>query len=181
MTIPNLLSLVRMGLVPLFIIAILDGQPGKALLVFAVAGLTDALDGAIARFWHQQSVLGAYLDPIADKLLLTSAYVILAIPGLQRAGYTIPVWVTVLVITRDVVIVVVALILYLALGQSKFTPSPLSKVNTAVQIVTVILVLVSGVLPAFEPPATMAAFLVAGLTLLSGVDYILRANRMAAK
>ena len=81
----------------------------KALLIFLVAGVTDALDGFIARFWGQQSLLGAYLDPIADKLLLTSAYVVLSIPSLNH-GAPIPLWVTILVIARDVLIVAVALL-----------------------------------------------------------------------
>ena len=107
-TIPNLLSLLRMGLIPVFIIAVLNGRATQALLIFVVAGLTDALDGLIARFWSQQSALGAYLDPMADKLLLVSAYATLAVPGVH-AGVPIPLWVTVLVITRDVLIVVVSL------------------------------------------------------------------------
>ena len=73
LTLPNLLSILRMGLIPVFVIAVLDGRPGRALLVFAVAGVTDALDGFIARFWKQQSALGAYLDPAADKLLLVAS------------------------------------------------------------------------------------------------------------
>ncbi|HEV7518959.1 MAG TPA: CDP-alcohol phosphatidyltransferase family protein, partial [Thermoanaerobaculia bacterium] len=92
-TIPNLLSILRMGLVPFFIISVLGGEPRRALLIFVAAGITDALDGAIARLYGQQSLLGAYLDPIADKLLLTSAYIILSIPGLHH-GTPIPVWVT---------------------------------------------------------------------------------------
>ena len=100
-TIPNLLSLLRMGLVPLFIITVVNSDWRKALLIFLVAGITDALDGFIARFWNQKSLLGSYLDPIADKLLLTSAYVVLSIPGLNR-GAEIPLWITILVIARDV-------------------------------------------------------------------------------
>jgi cardiolipin synthase len=179
MTVPNLLSILRMGLIPLFVVAVLDGRPGRALLVFAVAGVTDALDGFIARFWHQQTALGAYLDPAADKLLLVTAYVVLAIPGL-RTGLVIPAWVSALVITRDVVIVVMALILYLASGVSKFPPTPISKVNTAAQVATVVLVLLSGVSSGFEVTATVAVFVVAALTLASGIDYIRRANRMSA-
>ncbi len=106
LTVPNLLSILRMGLIPWFVISVLDGNATQALWIFAIAGVTDALDGFIARFWHQQSALGAYLDPLADKLLLVTAYVMLAIPNL-RIGLVIPAWVTALVITRDVVIVVV--------------------------------------------------------------------------
>lgn len=180
LTVPNLLSILRMGLIPLFVIAVLDGESSRALFWVAVAGVTDALDGFIARFWKQQSVLGAYLDPLADKLLLVTAYVVLAIPGL-RDGLVIPVWVTALVITRDVVIVAVALLLHLAAGVSRFPPSPLSKVNTAVQVSAVILVLLSGRGSQFEAVAIVFVYLVAALTLSSGIEYIVRANRMAAK
>lgn len=178
MTIPNLLSLGRMMLVPLFVISILDGRIDRALWVFAIAGVSDALDGFIARVWKQQSTLGLYLDPAADKLLLVSSYVVLAIPNLH-AGYTIPAWVSALVVTRDIVIVAVALILFLAAGVKKFPPSPISKVNTMVQVVAVIVVLVSGVLPEVELVAAGLIHLAAALTLASGVDYVYRTSRMA--
>ena len=180
LTVPNLLSILRMGLIPVFVLAVLDGRPKRALLCFAVAGITDALDGFIARFWKQQSALGAYLDPLADKLLLVTSYVVLALPHL-RPGLVIPAWVTALVITRDVVIVVVAVLLHLAAGVSRFPPSPLSKVNTAVQVATVLVVLASSVDTQYEPAALFLVYLVAALTLGSGVEYIVRANRMAVK
>jgi cardiolipin synthase len=173
---PNLLSLFRMALVPVFVVTILDGNVERALWVFAVAGITDGLDGAIARIWKQQTVLGAYLDPAADKLLLVSAYVMLAIPNLH-AGTVIPVWVSALVIARDIVIVVVALLLYLASGVTRFPPSPLSKVNTGSQVAVVLLVLLSGLDQRLGPIALFGTYAVAVLTVASGVDYILRANR----
>lgn len=182
-TIPNLLTLLRMGLVPLFIIALVNGDAKKALLLFLVAGVTDALDGFIARFWRQQSLLGAYLDPIADKLLLISAYVVLSIPSVTH-GTPIPLWVTILVIARDVLIVVIALVLYLAAGVRKFPPSVLSKINTVLQVVTVILVLLSGTLPEqrwLELVSLTSVYLVAGLTVATGLDYIVKASRMDAK
>jgi cardiolipin synthase len=179
MNIPNLLSLLRMALVPMFVVSILEGRPGRALAVFVVAGVTDALDGFVARFWGQQTSLGAYLDPAADKLLLVSAYVVLAIPNLH-SGVTVPAWISGLVITRDIVIVVVALILHLASGMEKFPPSPVSKVNTAVQLAAVVLVLLSGLSSGFEIPATFAVYLVAALTLASGIDYVYRSNKMVA-
>jgi cardiolipin synthase len=178
-TIPNFLSLLRMGLAPLFIIAVINGDSRKALLIFIVAGVTDALDGLIARLAHQQSLLGAYLDPIADKLLLTSAYVALSIPQLNH-GAPIPLWVTVLVLARDLLIVAMALILYLAAGVRRFPPSVLSKVNTAVQVAAVVTVLVSALWPPLEPVATALVYGVALLTLASGLDYILRAGRLSA-
>ena len=177
---PNLLSLGRMALIPLFVIAVLEGKLSQALWIFAIAGISDALDGFIARFWKQQTVLGAYLDPAADKLLLVSSYVVLSIPGLHT-GYVIPAWITALVITRDVVIVVVALLLYLASNVSRFPPSWLSKVNTGVQVGTVAVVLLSGIQPRLESTALAASYAVALLTVASGVDYIVRANRMAGE
>lgn len=175
-TIPNLLSLVRMGLVPLFIIAVVDGESFEALIVFLAAGLTDALDGFIARVFRQQSVLGMYLDPIADKLLLMSAFVVLTIPGLHP-GISIPLWVTIFVIARDLIIVTVALILYLAVGITRFPPTLLSKVNTTVQIACIILVLGSGIFSGLYQAALWSTFLVGFLTVASGIDYIVLAAR----
>jgi cardiolipin synthase len=178
LTIPNLLSLLRMGLVPVFIIAVLDGEMRRALLVFVIAGVTDALDGFIARFWNQQSALGAYLDPIADKLLLISAYVALAVPSLNP-GLRIPVWIAVLVIARDVLIVIIALVLYLAVGIEKFPPTAISKVTTVFQVTAIVLVLVSGFVPGFEVVVITVLYAMTGLTIASGFDYIYRVSRMA--
>ena len=179
-TIPNLISVLRMGLVPLFIIAVLEGQPLRALILFLVAGLTDALDGFIARFANQQSLLGAYLDPIADKILLTSAYIALTIPSLNH-GVQIPIWITVLVIARDLLMVVVALILYLAVGVRKFPPSILSKINTATQVIAVLAVMLSALMPDLESIATTLLYLVAVLTVSSGLDYVIRYSRSSGQ
>jgi cardiolipin synthase len=176
-TIPNLLSLFRMGLVPLFIIALVGDHPVRALVIFVLAGVTDGLDGFIARFYRQQSHLGSYLDPIADKLLLTSAYVMLAIPS-QSGGLAIPVWVSILVIARDVLIVIMALILYLALDVGHFPPAMIGKVTTVVQVVTVVLVMLARVWPSVEAPAVAAVYLTAAFTLASGLYYIYRASRL---
>jgi cardiolipin synthase len=170
-TVPNLLSLLRMGLTPLFIISVVNAQPVAALSIFAIAGITDALDGYIARTYGQQSRLGAYLDPIADKLLLMSAYVVLAIPGLHH-GAPIPVWVTVLVLARDLLILTFALVFYLALGVSRFPPTKLSKLNTIVQVVTAIGVLASGVWRSIIPAAEWLPYLAALTTVASGIDLI---------
>ncbi|MEZ5331349.1 MAG: CDP-alcohol phosphatidyltransferase family protein [Thermoanaerobaculia bacterium] len=181
LSLPNLLSLLRMGLIPLFVIEVLRGEPFKALLVFAVAGLSDALDGFLARVLDQRSLLGAYLDPIADKLLLMTAFIVLTVQGTSTAGVQIPVWVTVLVIARDVLVVVVALALALAVGRRDFPPSALSKVNTVFQVVGVLLVLLSGLDRRFNVLALGALYGAATLTVLSGIGYILRANRMVAE
>ncbi|MDH3524650.1 MAG: CDP-alcohol phosphatidyltransferase family protein [Acidobacteriota bacterium] len=180
LNVPNLVTLIRMGIIPLFVIALLNGESGKALALFVVAGLTDALDGFLARVFEQSSLLGAYLDPIADKLLLTSAYIVLTFPSHNPGQVLVPIWVTVLVLARDVLILVIALVLWMALGQSKFTPTKLSKVNTVAQIVGVVVVLLSGISPAMVAPATVWVYAVAGLTVLSGLDYIYRVNQMVA-
>ena len=183
LTVPNLLTLLRIGLVPLFIIAVVNGDAKKALLIFVAAGVTDALDGFIARFWtSQQSPLGGYLDPIADKLLLVSAYVVLTIPGLTH-GTPIPLWVTILVIARDVLLVTVTLVLYLAAGVRSFPPTLLSKGNTLLQILAVVLVLLAGTLPAahwLQQVATVTIYLVPIFTVASGLDYIVRVSRLKA-
>lgn len=170
-TIPNLLSLLRMGLTPLFIISVVNGQAVAALATFAAAGITDALDGYIARTYGQQSRLGAYLDPIADKMLLMSAYVVLAVPGLHH-GALIPVWVTVLVIARDLIILTIALVSYLALGTRRFQPNLLSKVNTIVQVVTAIAILASGVWLGLVPLVWWLPYAAAASTVASGVSYL---------
>lgn len=177
-TVPNLLSLLRMGLVPLFIIALVSDRPMQALVIFLIAGLTDALDGLIARFWQQQSRLGAYLDPMADKLLLVSAYATLALPGLEIEP-KIPVWVAVLVIARDVVIVIVSLVFYLAADVKSFPPARISKLTTVVQVVAVLVTLIAGVAPSFTLASQTLLYLAAGLTVASGLNYVLRANRLA--
>ncbi|MFY9825293.1 MAG: CDP-alcohol phosphatidyltransferase family protein [Thermoanaerobaculia bacterium] len=182
-TVPNLLTLLRMGLVPLFIIAVVNGDSTKALLIFVAAGVTDSLDGFIARFWRsQQSPLGGYLDPLADKLLLTSAYVVLAIPSLAH-GSPIPLWVAIVVIGRDVLLVTASLVLYLAAGVRRFPPTLLSKGNTALQVVAVVLVLIAGSLPAahwLQEVSTVTLYLVAIVTVASGLDYVVRVSRLEA-
>jgi cardiolipin synthase len=179
-TIPNLLSLFRMGLIPLFVIAVLEHEPVRALGIFVLAGLTDALDGILARVLRQQSLLGMYLDPMADKLLLVSAYVMLSIPS-ANDGVPIPLWVTVLVFARDLLIVTVALVLHLSMGVSRFPPTWLSKFNTVAQVACVLLVLLSAPLPMFVSAAQWATILVGVSTLASGVDYIFRAHGIASR
>lgn len=184
MTWPNLLSVLRIAMVPMFIIAVLEGRPGWAFALFALAGLTDLLDGFVARFYQQQSVLGAYLDPAADKLLLTASFVLLSWPGVPQ-GLEIPIWVTVLVITRDVVIVTVALIVRLTIGITRFPPSRVSKWNTAFQIAAVCAYLLTGLTSAVDLLARTLLAAMVVLTVISSLEYayrfIYRANDLAAQ
>ena len=180
LTLPNLLTLLRMGLVPWFLIAVLQGNSVVALWIFLVAGISDGLDGFIARFFDQRSVLGAYLDPIADKVLLTSAFVALAVPG-THSGVPIPVWVTVLVLARDFLILVVSLVLYLAHHVNRFPPAMISKLTTAVQIAAIVLVLASGVVEGLAELTLASLYTAASFTVGSGLYYIWHTNRLVVE
>jgi cardiolipin synthase len=165
-SIPNILTILRMLLTPLFVILLLRDMFPMALLVFAAAGISDALDGFIARYFNQRTALGAYLDPMADKLLLVSSFVALAVLNV------IPAWVAVVVITRDVIIVLGIATLTLTEKKYEVRPSSVSKCTTAAQIITVMLFL-------SDPARTKLAVLhgpllwiTAVLTILSGLHYI---------
>jgi cardiolipin synthase len=139
-TAPNLLTLLRICLAPFLVAAILERHFAVSFGLFVVAGLTDALDGLLARILKQRSLLGEYLDPVADKLLLSTLFLVLMHMTL------IPVTVTVLVFGRDVGILVVAAILYAATGRREFSPSLLGKANTLAQVAAVAAVLVQAML-----------------------------------
>jgi cardiolipin synthase (CMP-forming) len=134
-TAPNLLTLLRICIAPFLVVAILQGDYALAFALFVAAGLTDALDGALARILKQRSMLGQYLDPVADKLLLSTLFLVLMNKQL------IPATVTVLVFGRDVGILLVSAILYAAAGRREFTPSIFGKANTLAQITAVAAVL----------------------------------------
>ena len=125
LTLANQLTILRIVLVPAFVLLILYGRLGTALLVFLIAGITDALDGLAARLTGQRTSIGAWLDPMADKLLLVTTFVVLTLPAIPLTNH-LPVWLTVLVISRDVVIVAFVAIVNLATGPRTFTPSLLS-------------------------------------------------------
>ena len=126
LTAANQLTLLRMLLIPAFVILVIYGHLGWALTVFVIAGVTDGLDGLIARRSNQKTSLGAWLDPMADKLLLVTTFVVLTLPWLGLAN-RFPIWLTVLIISRDVGIVLTVAIVNLAVGPRTFRPSPLGK------------------------------------------------------
>lgn len=140
LTIPNLLSIFRILLVPIFLWSMLNGRSFEALLIFFLAGLTDLLDGFTARVWHQRSKLGTVLDPAGDKLLMATSYIILTLPSVAAPNF-IPLWLTLIVFARDLLIVTGAFIAFLSWRQKAFTPSFLGKITTACQVGTVFLVL----------------------------------------
>jgi cardiolipin synthase len=182
-TAPNLLTLLRICLAPFLVAAILERHFAVSFGLFVAAGLTDALDGLLARILKQRSMLGEYLDPVADKLLLSTLFLVLMHMSL------IPVTVTVLVFGRDVGILVVAAILYAVTGRREFGPSLLGKANTLAQIAAVAAVLVQAMLldhhialrwvAIFEQWAFWATMV---LTVASGLHYAwVAARRVGAQ
>jgi cardiolipin synthase len=166
-TTPNVLTLMRICLAPFLVAAILEDHYALGFVLFVAAGLTDALDGLLARLLKQSSVLGQYLDPVADKLLLSTLFLVLLHKGLM------PTTVTVLVFGRDVGILVVAAILYAAAGRREFGPSLLGKANTLAQVSAVAAVLLHQLTAtqwviAFRLVALDATI---GLTVASGLHY----------
>jgi len=174
-TAPNLLTLLRICLAPFLVVAVLQGDYALALTLFVIAGLTDALDGALARFLKQRSMMGQYLDPVADKLLLSTLFLVLMFKGL------IPAAVTVLVFGRDVGILLVSAILYAAAGRREFTPSIFGKANTIAQISAVAAVMLHELTPirwiAGLRTATLDATII--LTVASGLHYAWMASHRA--
>ena len=176
-TIPNLITLFRILLTPLFIIFLIQGRYRQALAVFVLAGVSDLADGFIARWWQQKSRLGSYLDPAADKLLMSASFVTLAISRL------IPSWLTVVVISRDVILGLGALILRLTDYPLVVRPSLAGKWTTTLQLITVGLVLlVKGKLVDL-PPVVLSIFfyLTGGLTAISGTHYLYRGLKLVSQ
>jgi cardiolipin synthase len=172
----NVLTMCRMVLVPVFALCMLYGYPGWALFTFVVAGITDMLDGLIARWTRKQTTLGAWLDPMADKLLLLTMFVMLTLPGLETT-YRLPLWLTVLVISRDVAIVLTAAVINLAVAHRTFRPSMLGKLATAIYIMTGVVALYGNYrgLPEGLLPVFVYSSLV--ITLVSAADYLRRVIR----
>ena len=165
MTVPNLITVLRIILVPIFIIYMINNRPLASLIIFIIASLSDALDGFIARVFHQKTNLGAHLDPLADKILLMTAYITLAILKM------IPSWLVVLIISRDVIILLGVLILYLNRYPVKISPTLLSKATTCIQIATILIVLSNGFLN-IEFLKIYSFWLTAIFTIASGLQYI---------
>lgn len=173
MNVPNLITVIRIILTPVLVICLIQSLYCKAFIVFIVASLTDALDGFLARVLHQKSVLGAYLDPLADKALITSAFLTLSILSI------LPAWLTVIVISRDLVIITGIVILSLMSVPYEIKPAIVSKFTTAFQFLTIIFALLSMIAPSqFEREHIAIIFwATAILTVISGLNYITRGIR----
>jgi len=164
---PNLLTLLRICLAPFLVSAILENRFKLGFILFVVAGLSDALDGLLARALKQRTVLGEYLDPVADKLLLSTLFLVLLHEGLM------PVDVTVLVFGRDVGILLVSAILYAVAGRRDFQPSIFGKINTLAQILAVAVVILHQWIQASWVVAlrTLALWATMVFTVVSGLHY----------
>jgi cardiolipin synthase len=165
LTLPNLLTFLRVGLIPVFAILLAYNKEGWALAVFTIAGASDGVDGFLARRMKQESELGTIIDPIADKLLMTTAFV--------------PFWVTACVIGRDIAILTIAGAINVMTGFRGFKPSWLGKASTFVQVIGVILILIATVFPANNGlflPTTYAV--VAGFAVISGIHYIFHVAKL---
>jgi cardiolipin synthase (CMP-forming) len=172
LTAANQLTFLRLALVPVFALCMLYGRPGWAFATFLIAGATDALDGLIARRTGQPTTLGAWLDPMADKLLLLTMFVMLTLPGLELANH-VPLWLTVVVISRDIAIVLTVAIFNLAVARRTFRPSLLGKTATAVYIVTGVWALFENYRGVTSPLIPVLVYVSLALTLISGVHYII--------
>jgi cardiolipin synthase len=170
LNLPNILSLLRILLIPVFLVLMIHKKIVEAFAVFFLAGFTDVLDGFAARLLHQKTKIGALLDPAGDKLLMTSAFIVLTIPSLN-SPHIIPLWLTIVVISRDLFIVSSAFALYKLRGQKSFSPSLLGKSSTVCQFMVLILVLFFNSFQISFPYLQPLYFLTLALTLLSGVHY----------
>lgn len=175
MTVPNIITLMRFLMVPALVYALLLGEMLPAFVIFVVAGISDGIDGFVARRYNQQSKLGTYLDPIADKLLLVTVFVMLAM-----LGY-LPQWLVVLVVSRDVLIVMAVLLSSVMAQPVDMNPIFISKANTAVQIALVSVVLAELAFnTGFGNLRILLVYLVAALTVVSAAAYLrLWINHMA--
>ena len=171
-TAPNQLTLMRLIIIPFIIIAITEDRYDWALGLFILAGLSDAFDGLLARWLKQKTLLGLYLDPIADKLLMSTLFPVLS------AEHQIPWKVTILVMSRDLIILIIAAIFYAATSYRNFKPNWIGKVNTGVQVATLLVVLLDQTAdqPWLHLMRAVGIWLTIAFTILSGVSYVLRAS-----
>lgn len=177
LTLANQLTILRMLLIPVFVLLVVYDQLGAAFGVFAGAGVTDALDGLAARRSGERTALGAWLDPVADKLLLVTTFIVLTLPGIPLTHH-VPLWLTIVVISRDVVIVSVVAIVNLAIGPRTFRPSIWGKLATATYLLTIVVIMYFNWR---RQPSMLVEALIAvslALTLISAGDYFLKLRKL---
>jgi cardiolipin synthase len=170
MGLANWLTLLRILLIPVFVSLLVYRRPGPALVVFAVAAMTDLVDGWVARRWEGQTTLGAFLDPMADKLLLTASFITLTYLK------ALPFWIAAVVISRDVILVVGALLIYMLGGRIQPQPTWAGKAATFFQVLTVLTGLLARYFQVQLAPGPVL-WLAAGFTVISGLQYIIQGMR----
>ncbi len=180
LTVANLLTVLRLILIPVFISAIYYQRFVWALSIFLLAAITDGLDGLAARNFNQKTQLGAILDPMADKLLLVTSFIILSLPRFTITD-PIPFWLTATVISRDAFIVLGALVMNISTGFSKFRPSLPGKINTVVQIVLIVIFLVANAFNLHPNFLSIVYYATLAIAVLSGLHYILHVNRLMSE
>lgn len=178
LTVANQLTLLRLTLVPAVVALVLSADFTWALVAFVVAGLTDILDGLIARLGHQKTTLGAFLDPLADKVLLSSSFI--ALTWASGLHVRIPAWLTVTTLTRDAIILVAVAAINLTYGRRVFLPSLLGKLSTVAQVVTAGAVLLLNALSDEFAPIRWLYGLTLALAVGSGVHYVYLASKPAS-
>lgn len=189
--VPNCLTLIRIALVPVFALMLIQKRALGALIVIVLAGSTDVLDGLAARAWNQRTRIGTLIDPLADKFLLSTAFILLTIQSLGFR-HAIPVWLTVVVIGRDFIILAGGAAVYYLRGPREFPPTVTGKISTVCQVVTVFWVVLansievsalkgSNIVSALTSASVLEMFFIATLvlTVVSGAQYIAKGIRMA--
>jgi cardiolipin synthase (CMP-forming) len=180
LTVANLLTVLRLILIPVFVTVLYYQRFTWALGVFLVAAVTDVLDGLAARSFNQKTQLGAILDPMADKLLLVTAFVILSLPRFTLTD-PIPFWLTAVAISRDVIIVLAAAVINMTTGFSGFRPSIPGKLNTFVQIVLIVFFLVANAFNLLAEYLPVAYYATLAIAVFSGLHYIVHINRLMSE
>jgi cardiolipin synthase len=172
MNLPNYITLLRVILIPFFIDLMIYGYYGGALAVFAAACVTDALDGLLARLLKQKTELGAFLDPMADKLLILSAFVTLVYLG------KLPIWLVIIVISRDAILTLGSLVIYFITNKLKIEPSIIGKMTTVLQLAVVTLTLIFMNYGTGSNFMTLLQWATAVITIASGAQYVVRGMKL---
>jgi cardiolipin synthase (CMP-forming) len=171
LTTANQLTILRIIFIPVFIFFLTEGRNGLAFAIFVAAGVTDVFDGIIARRFRQKTSVGTVLDPLADKLLMVTSIVLLSLPQMQLPNM-LPRWLTILLISRDVLMMLVALVIVLMVGWRFFKPSIYGKANTALQVTTVLTVLYCNWKGWVVPQLYILYYITGAMTAFSGLHYL---------
>ncbi|MBO0798965.1 MAG: CDP-alcohol phosphatidyltransferase family protein [Blastocatellia bacterium] len=180
LTAANLLTVCRFILIPVFVTTLYYQRFVWSLSIFLTAAITDGLDGLLARSLNQKTHLGEILDPMADKLLLVTAFIILSMPRFTILA-PIPFWLTAAVISRDVFIVLGALVINITTGFSKFRPSLPGKINTFVQVLMIVVYLIANAFDLHAHVLSIMYYATLVMAIFSGLHYIFHANRLIDK